>query len=371
MKRVKERAQKTVTQAEKSHASDMARLESKRFKQEREASKAAVCLQSEVESEKVAATKELLSVKKENQIQLEHQQYLSSLELKHQQDKHSNELRHVKSDVFKEQRAMSKSIVELEGERASAIAEKEAALAEKDSAVRDAVKGALQDERAHHSRVLQEERKKQKALSERVKEHAALITTLMERSHAAERRRDQSARDADQSARRSGDLNTIISFYEKDLKESRHEADCLRGALYELNDLMQESTKRIEELEESMPITEIKRVRTGKGGNSSWQPFMWDLIMEALINGTPPSAIRANIQLHIETFAPFIDTVELPSLWTIRRARTVILVICQTLAAYRLAKADKWGQLFTDATSRRQVTFQNLLISIEDDELYR
>ena len=68
---------------------------------------------------------------------------------------------------------------------------------------------------------------------------------------------------------------------------------------------------------------------------------------------------------------PFIGTVELPSLWTIRRARTVILVITQTLAAYRLAKADKWGQVFTDATSRRQVTFQNLLISIEEDELYR
>ena len=98
---------------------------------------------------------------------------------------------------------------------------------------------------------------------------------------------------------------------------------------------------------------------------------MWDLIMESLLNGSPPRAVRENIKTHLATFAPGVKISELPSLWTIRRARTVLLVICQTLAAYRLAKADKWGQLFTDATSRRQVTFQNLLISIEEDELYR
>ena len=83
--------------------------------------------------------------------------------------------------------------------------------------------------------------------------------------------------------------------------------------------------------------------------------------MEALINGTPSSAIIANIQLHIDTFAPFINKVELPSLWTICRARTDVLVISQTLSAYRLAKVDKWGKLLTDATSRMEVTFQNLL----------
>jgi len=36
-----------------------------------------------------------------------------------------------------------------------------------------------------------------------------------------------------------------------------------------------------------------------------------------------------------------------------------------------LSKADKWDQLFTDATSRRQVSFQNLVISIEEDDLFR
>ena len=163
----------------------------------------------------------------------------------------------------------------------------------------------------------------------------------------------------------------VISAYEQDMKQSSAEVKTLQRALADMNDLMEEQSRRIKELEANMPIKEVKRVRTGRGGSSSWEPYMWDLIMEGLLNGSTPRAVRENIQTHIDTFAPGVKISELPSLWTIRRARTVLLVICQTLAAYRLAKADKWGQLFTDATSRRQVTFQNLLISIEEDELYR
>ena len=51
--------------------------------------------------------------------------------------------------------------------------------------------------------------------------------------------------------------------------------------------------------------------------------------------------------------------------------RTVLLFIVQTLAAYCIAKADKWGQLFLDETMRRQVSFQNLIISVEEDEIYK
>jgi hypothetical protein len=48
----------------------------------------------------------------------------------------------------------------------------------------------------------------------------------------------------------------------------------------------------------------------------------------------------------------------------------VLLVIVQTLATYWIAKADKWEQLFTDGTSRRQVAFQDVILIIEEDELF-
>ena len=104
---------------------------------------------------------------------------------------------------------------------------------------------------------------------------------------------------------------------------------------------------------------------------SRWPFYMWELIIEQLVNGTPPSAVNNNIIALVKCFSPSTKISEMPSIWTIRRSRTVLLIIVQTLAVYRIAKANKWEQLFTDGTSRRQVAFQDLVISIEEDELFR
>jgi hypothetical protein len=95
---------------------------------------------------------------------------------------------------------------------------------------------------------------------------------------------------------------------------------------------------------------------------------MWEIIMEQLINGTPPSSVNENIFAMLKTFSP---SIEIKELRTIRRARTVLLVIVQVLATYRIGKANKWVQLFTDGTSRHQNAFQDLIISIEEDDMFR
>lgn len=121
----------------------------------------------------------------------------------------------------------------------------------------------------------------------------------------------------------------------------------------------------------AVPFPEIKRVRYGQRGAKQWPNYMWELIMGHLVNGTSPSAIAQNIKIDVEMFSPTTKIVELPSIWTCRRGRTVLLVVCQTLACYRLAKADKWGQLFTDGTGRRQQHYKDLLISVEEDHLFK
>ena len=85
----------------------------------------------------------------------------------------------------------------------------------------------------------------------------------------------------------------------------------------------------------------------------------------------PPTLVNDNIKAFCCKFSPTTKIRELPSIWTIWRARLVLLVIIQKLAAYRLAKANKWEKLFTNATSQRQVTFQNLVISVEEDDVYK
>jgi hypothetical protein len=86
-----------------------------------------------------------------------------------------------------------------------------------------------------------------------------------------------------------------------------------------------------------------------------------------LVNGTPPAAISANIVIFIQRFSPHIKIEETPSIWTVRRCRTVLLVVVKTLAAYRLAKAKRWGQMHTDGTGRHQIAFQDLTMTIKED----
>ena len=85
---------------------------------------------------------------------------------------------------------------------------------------------------------------------------------------------------------------------------------------------------------------------------------MLQLILESIANGTPPSSIPANILSHLSIMNPDIEIKQVPSISYVRRCRTILRLVGETLASYRLAKAEDWGQLFTDGTSRRQSAIQ-------------
>lgn len=58
---------------------------------------------------------------------------------------------------------------------------------------------------------------------------------------------------------------------------------------------------------------------------------------------------------------------ELPSVWFIRRMRTVLGIVCQLMSAYRAAKAERWGQLNCDETMRHQTEYLNLILSCVEE----
>ena len=129
-----------------------------------------------------------------------------------------------------------------------------------------------------------------------------------------------------------------------------------------------EKDQQIQCIEDSAPIKMICKVCSNKrGGTTSWPHFVWELILEQLANGMPLTSINSNITSFINTLSPKTVIKELPSIWTICQGRTVLLVIVQTLAAYCIAQAKRWGQLHIDGTGRRQIAFQDLVLSIEDD----
>ena len=120
-----------------------------------------------------------------------------------------------------------------------------------------------------------------------------------------------------------------------------------------------------------VPIKVIGKERIVNKGRPTCPMCIWELILEQLVKGTPPSLINSNIVAHVKKFLTSTKIKELPNIWKIRRARTVIMVVVQTLSAYRLSLADKWAQLFTDETSLQQMSFQKLAISVEEDELFK
>ena len=130
--------------------------------------------------------------------------------------------------------------------------------------------------------------------------------------------------------------------------------------------------KQVSDLQAASPITKIEKVHdksiSNKGGQRTWPTWMWILIMEQLVSSTPPTAIVANILSVIKVMAPNMEVNELPSISTVRKGRTLLDGVCSTLAAYKLAKADTWKQLHTDGTSRRQITVQNLIVSLKTED---
>ena len=92
------------------------------------------------------------------------------------------------------------------------------------------------------------------------------------------------------------------------------------------------------------------------------------MILEILSQRTPPSCIAANILTIAELLNPNCEIVhELPSVSFIRDCQSVNLHLTKTLSAYTLAKLKEYSELFTDGTSRRQTSIQNLIIGFLED----
>ena len=82
---------------------------------------------------------------------------------------------------------------------------------------------------------------------------------------------------------------------------------------------------------------------------------------------TVPSAIPGNISTMYSTLYGNEPKEHPPSPDFVRRCRTIVQVIGETIGAIKLASAKEWGQLWTDATARRQIPFTALIIGLMPD----
>ena len=129
---------------------------------------------------------------------------------------------------------------------------------------------------------------------------------------------------------------------------------------------------------ESIPILthmqkrQLKKVRAnaenGKpGGGMVYPQWVMATICELLTCGASPSVIGKILKA---TYRVFYDEVpnDIPSINFIRGGRSVLAVFNETMSAMKLAIAESWDQLCTDATTRRQIPFTALIIGLLGDD---
>ena len=91
------------------------------------------------------------------------------------------------------------------------------------------------------------------------------------------------------------------------------------------------------------------------------------LICELLLIGIHPRAIPSSIYTLYETLT-VVEPTEVPSMSFIRRFRTAVQVVGETIVAWKLVDADSWRQILTDTNSRRQCAFQALVVGLMDED---
>ena len=245
-------------------------------------------------------------------------------------------------------------------ERDCALQQLAECVANRDSELKQAAKSARLQERDHYSSKV--DHYKHKSTTQ-----ASQIISLTNRTIDAEIQQKKSERQVQQSTRRSQNAMEYTESLLQKIKILEKSNQDLHNSNADLQVQVEEKAEELRLMDAAVPIKVLARERYGRGGQMKWPLHVWELILTEIVNGTPPAAIGNNMVANIRTFSPTTVIKEVPSKWTIRRARTVLYVIVQTLAAYRLGKSNKWRQAFTDGTGRRQVAMQNLLIDIEED----
>ena len=91
------------------------------------------------------------------------------------------------------------------------------------------------------------------------------------------------------------------------------------------------------------------------------------LICELLVNGTPPSVIPANVRTLYNILCGETSK-DLSSVSFVRNCRVVVKIIGKTVTVLKLARAGSQKQLWTNATTRRQIPFTAPIIGLSGDD---
>jgi hypothetical protein len=107
-------------------------------------------------------------------------------------------------------------------------------------------------------------------------------------------------------------------------------------------------------------------VKIGHMGGARWPLWVTEVCCELLVNGLPPSAIPSSIGTLSATLYGK-EPKRIPSLNFVHQCRVLVQIVSETITAMKLAVCPNWAEIFFDATTRRQVPFSAVVISLMGD----
>jgi hypothetical protein len=175
---------------------------------------------------------------------------------------------------------------------------------------------------------------------------------------------------------------TAIKLYDKSKVAANRRLVQLRHEKEQKNELKDELTRVLRTLEaQEAQLNEYKSMvetlksskrnlsresTAGRRGGKRWPLWVTEVCCELLVNGSPPSAIPSSIGTLFESLYGE-EPRKIPSLNYVRQCRVLVQTIGETITAMKLAACSNWAEIFFDATTRRQVPFSAVVISLMGD----
>ena len=232
-------------------------------------------------------------------------------------------------------------------------------------------------------RLSKERTRRRNIVQQQIDRSSAVKGQLMEIIEGLEVMNDElveEVKSAKKSAKKA--RQEAVKLYNKSKEDAARRLDQLRHEKEKKNLLRDDLSRALKlQLAQEAQLTEYKSMvetfksskrhlsyefKAGRRQGPQWPLWVTEVCCELLVNGSPPSAIPVSIATLFSALYGE-EPKKIPSLNFVRQCRVLVQIISETITAMKLAACPNWAEIFFDATTRRQVPFSAVVISLMGD----
>ena len=121
------------------------------------------------------------------------------------------------------------------------------------------------------------------------------MTFLTNRTINSEKEVRASVHQTNQSTKQSKEILAKIQVCEREMMTYKQQLSSQCNTIIDLEHKLNVAIKELTRAKDAVPIKIFGKVCQGNRGNPCWSLHVWELIIEQIVNGTPPCGINGNI----------------------------------------------------------------------------